>query len=96
MPARDRGSDLLARRRAPDRALALVLIGTALLLPPIASVFLIDGKIAGAPIPFVYILFVWGSLIAAAAVLARSLREDDTPSTPASLSETGGLSSENN
>ena len=49
-----------------------------LLLPPLATIFLIDGKLAGVPITFLYILIVWGLLILGGAVLARPLRENDT------------------
>lgn len=74
----DRKNDLLSRRTAPDRSIALLLVGTVLLLPPLATIFLIDGKLAGVPIPLLYILIVWGLLIAGGAVLARPLRENDS------------------
>lgn len=74
----DRRYDLLSRRTAPDRSIALILVGTVLLLPPLATIFLIDGKLAGVPITFLYILLVWGLLIIGGAVLARPLRENDT------------------
>ncbi len=47
-------------------------------MPPIATIFLIDGKLGGVPIAFLYILVVWGLLIVGGAVLARPLRENDT------------------
>ncbi len=74
----DRKHDLLSRRTAPDRSIALLLVGTVLLLPPLATIFLIDGTLAGVPIPLLYILIVWGLLIAGGAVLARPLRENDS------------------
>ena len=73
----DRKHDLLSRRTAPDRSIALVLVGSVLLLPPLATIFLIDGKLAGVPITLLYILIVWGLLIVGGTLLARPLREND-------------------
>ena len=68
----------LARRKARDRSIALVVVGTALLMPPLVGMSLVDGSVAGIPIPLVYVSVVWAALIAAAAVLARPLRNSET------------------
>ena len=75
----DRAKEQLARRTARDRSIALLLIGTILLLPPFASVFLIDGNVVGVPVPFAYILAVWALLIAGAAFLSLTLRDGEHP-----------------
>jgi hypothetical protein len=64
-------------RKARDKSFALLLIGAATLLPPIAGVALIDEKILGLPIPLLYIFSVWAVLIIGAASLARPLRDRD-------------------
>lgn len=70
----------LLQRKARDRSIALLLIGCALLMPPIAGLSLIDGKIAGVPVPLLYLFFVWILLIAGAKYLSRPLRNgDETP-----------------
>ena len=56
-------------------------------MPPIATIFLIDGKLGGIPITFLYILIVWGLLIVGGAILARPLRENDTLTATATESE---------
>ena len=56
-------------------------------MPPLATIFLIDGKLAGVPIPLLYILIVWGLLIAGGALLARPLQESDTQTATTTPSE---------
>ena len=68
----------LTRRKARDRSIALVVVGTALLMPPLVGMSLIDGSVAGIPIPLVYVSVVWAALIAAAAALARPLQNSET------------------
>lgn len=73
----DRTNLQRSSRKTRDRSIVLVLLGTALLMPPIAGVFLIDGMIAGLPIPMLYVFTVWILLIAGAAALSRALREGE-------------------
>ena len=87
-PVIDRAKEQLARRTARDRSIALLLIGALLLLPPFASIFLIDGNVVGVPIPFAYILTVWALLIAGAALLASTLRDSDHGSSSTGTSDT--------
>ena len=68
----------LTRRKARDRSIALVVVGTALLMPPLVGMALVDGSVAGIPIPLVYVSVVWAALIAAAAALARPLQNSET------------------
>ena len=42
---------------------------------------LVDGSVAGIPIPLVYVSIVWVALIAIAAVLARPLQNSETTTT---------------
>ena len=71
-----------SHRKTRDRSMALVLVGTVLLMPPLAGSMLIDGKIGGIPIPLLAIFAVWAALIAGAAALSSQLREADTQDTP--------------
>ena len=80
----------LARRKAHDRSIALVLAGTALLMPPLIGVSLVDGKIAGMPVPLVYVSVVWVALIAVAALLARPLRNRETPASSGNENDAAG------
>lgn len=80
----------LARRKARDRSIALVVAGTALFMPPLVGVALIDGKIAGIPIPIVYVSVVWAALIAVAAALARPLRNSEITASSGTANDAAG------
>ena len=69
-----------SHRKARDRSIALLLIGIVALMPPIAGIFLIDGKVFGVPFPLVYVFVIWGLLVAGAAALASILRAADATS----------------
>ena len=73
----DRAELQLRRSKAKDRSLALVIIGAALLLPPLAGLFQMETKLFGLPVTLVYLFFVWALLIAGAARLASRLSEND-------------------
>ena len=79
-----------ARRKARDQSIALVLFGTVLLMPPLVGVSLVDGTVAGMPIPLVYVSIVWVALIAIAAVLARPLQNSETTTTSESANDPAG------
>lgn len=77
----DRAELQLSRRKIRDRSIALVLVGTMALLPPVVGISLIEGSIAGLPAPLLYVFAVWSILIAGAAALARPLLDtEDSPS----------------
>jgi uncharacterized membrane protein YdjX (TVP38/TMEM64 family) len=57
--------------------MVLLIVGAVLLMPPVASVFLLDGTIFGIPILIFYIFTVWFALIIGAAVLAKPLGRMD-------------------
>ena len=65
-------------RQARDRAMILPIVGLALLLPPFATIFAIDLKIAGIPLTVLYLFTVWAALIAGAALLARPLSQAES------------------
>lgn len=73
----DRAHLQLNRRKIHDRSIALVLVGMVLLMPPAVGVGLIDGDIAGIPIPLLYVFAVWTLLIIGAAALSRPLRDSE-------------------
>ncbi len=83
----DRTTPHGSHRSARDRSMVLMIVGAVLFLPPVAGVFLIDGTIAGLPIPLFYLFAVWIVLIAAAAALSRSLREGEESSPTAEAVE---------
>lgn len=78
--AREQPTLRRSARKARDRSIALVLIGAILLLPPIAGISLIDGRVAGLPIPLLYLFSVWLALIVGAWRLSHAMneRDDDT------------------
>lgn len=63
-----------SERKLLDRALVLPLIGLVLLIPPLANAFHLDLSWFGIPFTVLYLFFVWGALIAGAALLAPGLR----------------------
>ena len=67
----------LTRRKARKRSVALLLVGIAFLMPPVAGISLVDHDIGGMPIPMLYLFAIWALLIVGAAALARSLRDND-------------------
>ena len=69
----------LRRRKAQDRALALLIAGAALLLPPFALLFHTNGLLFGLPATLVYIFVVWALLILGGRAVARDLRDRDGP-----------------
>lgn len=80
----------LTPRKARDRSIALVVAGIALLMPPLVGVSLVDGSIAGMPIPLVYVSVVWAALIAVAATLARPLQNSETSASSESANDAAG------
>ncbi|MEM1044958.1 MAG: hypothetical protein AAGL24_02355 [Pseudomonadota bacterium] len=85
---RDRANLQVTRRKMRDRSIALVLVGIVALLPPVAGMALIDGTVAGIPIPVLYVFIVWTALIVGAAALAPALQEQDETGTPGGSDET--------
>lgn len=75
----------LLRRKVRDRSIALVLVGTVLLMPPIGGLARIDGTVFGIPIPLAYMFGVWAALIVGAFLLSRPLRDTDKPLTSTSV-----------
>ena len=73
----ERPRQFLSSRRARDRTTVLLVLGVALLLPPLAGIFQLDAKLGGIPVTLVYLFAVWGVLILAAAWLASALSESD-------------------
>ena len=75
----DRAELQLSRRKIRDRSIALVLVGTVALMPPVVGVSLIEGNIGGVPAPLLYVFVVWSVLIAGAAALASPLLDTEEP-----------------
>lgn len=78
-PPIDRADLQLRRRKARDRSFVLTLLGVALLLPPAAGLFQLEGKLFGLPATLIYLFAVWAGLIAGAGLIARRLLESDEP-----------------
>lgn len=64
-----------SHRKIHDRLLVLLLLGVVGLMPPAASIFLVDDTVGGIPVPVVYIFTVWICLIAGCAFLTRKLQK---------------------
>jgi hypothetical protein len=64
--------------------MVLPLVGLLLLMPPLATVFELDLRIAGVPFTLAYLFGVWGLMILACAALSRALQypDDDTHDDP--------------
>ncbi len=78
----------LRHRKARDRAVILPVVGTVLILPPVAQIFEIDARIGGVPCVVIYIFAVWGLLILGAGALSRSLARAELP--PGDAEDDGG------
>ena len=63
--------------RARDAARLLPALGVFLLMPPVITLFAVQADVGGVPLIVVYLFGVWLALIAAAALLARSLAPPD-------------------
>lgn len=66
-------------RKARDRSMVILLIGTALLMPPLAPAVLMEERVFGLPLPLLYIFVVWAGLIVCAVMNARALKEPLPP-----------------
>ena len=80
----DRAGEYRRHRKTRDRALILLLVGIALLMPPLAGIFYFEGKLFGIPGTLIYVFVVWAVLILGTARLARPLQrtgdgEDSEP-----------------
>ncbi len=80
----------LGRRKVRGRSMVLLLVGTALLMPPLIGVSLLDAKIAGIPAPLVYVFGVWALLIGIAFSLAGPLAESDPGAASPEADDAGG------
>ncbi len=78
----DRAGSYVRARKTRDRALVLVVIGLLLLMPPVAGIFQVDGKLFSLPGTLIYLFAVWALLILGAVRLARALaNSEDTEDT---------------
>ncbi|MEO0823349.1 MAG: hypothetical protein AAF074_23400 [Pseudomonadota bacterium] len=59
--------------RARDHAAALPVLGAILLLPPVAQIFAMDGRIFGVPVVIAYVFGVWALLILTARRIGRDM-----------------------
>ena len=58
-------------------------------MPPLVGVSLVDGTIAGMPVPLVYVSVVWVGLIAVAAAIARPLQNSETTASSGNANAAG-------
>jgi len=73
----DRAALQRSQRKARDRSVVLLILGILFLMPPFGAIFLLDGTVAGLPVPLFYVFVVWLVLIAGTAWLSRVLSEGD-------------------
>lgn len=76
-PQQGSSEQSLAERKTRDRALILPLVGLLLLIPPVATIFQLDLRIAGVPFTALYLLVIWALLITIAALLSLRLRDSE-------------------
>lgn len=69
--------------------MVLPILGVVALLPPFATIFEIDTRIAGIPLIALYLFVVWALLIVGAARLARPLRDQDDTRVRREMPESG-------
>jgi hypothetical protein len=67
----------MTRRKIRDRSVALLVVGTVLLMPPLVRISLIDETFFGLPFALVYLFSVWALLVVGSALLAKPLRDSD-------------------
>ena len=79
---KDRASQQVRFRKAKDRSLVLVLVGCILLLPPVAAIFQLEATWNGVPATLMFVFTIWGVLIVGAAMLSRSLNQEEEQSAP--------------
>jgi len=91
-PTDPAGGRAFREGKARDRALILPIIGLILLVPPVATLFRLELRIAGIPLVAYYLFAVWTLLIVAAAWLAPRLHDAGMqgPETPVPPPETDG------
>lgn len=73
----DRDRQQASPVRARDRSIALVILGTILLTPPLGRIFQIDAKLWGMPAVLIYLFTVWILLILGARALSGPLSRGD-------------------
>lgn len=69
----DRATQHRRASRTRDRALVLLIVGTVILMPPVAGIFQSTAKLGGIPVTLHYLFLVWSLLIAGTAILSRAL-----------------------
>lgn len=62
-------------RNAREKSVILLVLGLALLLPPMAGIFQMDTKVFGVPVTLIYLFAVWAGLILGARLLSRHLTD---------------------
>lgn len=70
-------ADALRAAHARDAAIVLPVLGLLLFSPPLITLFASDAPVFGAPFIVVYLFAAWATLVAAALVLSRRLREGE-------------------
>ena len=76
---------MVRRDRTNERLVALFLLGSILLLPPVLLVFNRPVRVLGVPLLHLYIFAAWVALIALAALIVR--RIDPEPADPAGTTD---------
>lgn len=68
----------MERRKIVSAALFITILGTMLIMPPLARLFEDELRIAGIPVKVIYLFVVWAALIVGAWWLGRNL-PSETP-----------------
>lgn len=70
------------RRKLEGAALALAILGAALIIPPLINVFNVPQLLFGAPAGAVYMFAIWLGLICATAWISRSMHTQSSEEKP--------------
>ena len=62
--------------------MVILIVGVALMMPPVGTVVLMDELLFGLPLPLLYIFVVWAGLIIGAALISGPLRDSEAAAPP--------------
>lgn len=74
----------MERRKIESAALFITILGTMLIMPPLALLFQDARRFAGIPVEVIYLFVIWAALILAAWWLGRNLPRDSMFEAPPS------------
>ena len=68
---------MASRRKLENAALALLVFGAVLIVPPILSIFNVPVRILGVPLVVMYLFMVWITLVGVTLLLSRRMPQSE-------------------